>query len=339
MIKRIKTSIYARSPRLTKKKLAGKGFIFMLHRILPQKEREEFTWNRGLAISPEKLEEWVLFFKSKNFDIVSIDEALKRCEIIGSRKFVVITMDDGYKDNLTLGLPLFEKLNIPVTIYISTCFPNNTTIYWWYFLEEFLQENDHIDLTPIGLCLKFECISSEQKSIAFKGIREKLRQADYQTHVRFAAEICGIKNLNDVNTKLNLTWEEVRLLSKSPLITIGAHTVHHVSLSNQTAETAEIEIFSSKKEIEAQTNLDVYHFAYPYGSLGDASKREFSLLKKAGFKSGVFNHPGSIFSVKGDGKYTLPRMGLSDETLKSKMLDLFEGKVHLNFNGVNKTIC
>ena len=96
MIKRIKTSIYARSPRLTKKKLAGKGFIFMLHRILPQKEREEFTWNRGLAISPEKLEEWVLFFKSKNFDIVSIDEALKRCEIKGSRKFVVITMDDGY---------------------------------------------------------------------------------------------------------------------------------------------------------------------------------------------------------------------------------------------------
>jgi len=339
MIKKIKTSIYYRSAKLTQKKLAGKGFIFMLHRVLPQNEREEFAWNKGLAISPEKLEEWILFFRAKNFDIVSIDEALKRCEAKNPKKFIVITMDDGYKDNLTIGLPLFEKLNVPVTIYISTCFPNNKTIYWWYFLEEYILKNNHINLNPIGLNIELECKSSEQKITAYKTIREELRRASYETHVSFAEKICGLTNLDEINIKLNLTWDEVRLLSKNSLVTIGAHTVSHVSLSNQKAEVAEQEICSSKKEIEVQTNINIDHFAYPYGSLDDASKREFVTLKKAGFKSAVFNHPGSIFSIEGQNKYIIPRMGLSDETLKSRIIDLFEGRVHLNFNGINKTIC
>ncbi|MAW65982.1 MAG: hypothetical protein CMD18_07290, partial [Flavobacteriales bacterium] len=103
MIKRIKTSIYSRNANLTKRFLSGKGFVFMLHRILPNKERSKYSWNKGLAISPEKLEEWISFFKAQKMDVISLDEALVRCENNDPRKFVVITLDDGYKDNLTIG--------------------------------------------------------------------------------------------------------------------------------------------------------------------------------------------------------------------------------------------
>ncbi|MDG1516386.1 MAG: polysaccharide deacetylase family protein [Flavobacteriales bacterium] len=339
MIKRIKTSIYSRNSRLTKRFLSGKGFIFMLHRVLLNEERIKYTWNKGLAISPEKLEEWVLFFRSKKMDVISLDEALVRCENNDRRKFVVITLDDGYKDNLTIGLPLFKKLNIPVTIYISTCFPDNKTIYWWYFLEEFILKNNSIDLNSIGLDITFRCESVEEKNKAYNYIREVLRRADYATHVNFAHKVCGLSDLEGLNKKLNLSWGEVKELSEEPLVTIGAHTMHHVSLANQKEELAKVEILQSKSEIEAKINKKVDHFAYPYGSLDDGSKREFFILKKAGFKSAVFNHPGSLFSVDGENKFKIPRMGLTDETSKRKVVDLFEGKVHLNFNGVNKTIC
>jgi|SaaInlV_125m_DNA_1040241.scaffolds.fasta_scaffold04765_3 peptidoglycan/xylan/chitin deacetylase (PgdA/CDA1 family) len=339
MIKRFKTSIYSRNSRLTKRFLSGKGFIFMLHRVLPDEERIKYTWNKGLAISPEKLEEWVLFFRSKKMDVISLDEALVRCENNDRRKFVVITLDDGYKDNLTIGLPLFKKFNIPVTIYISTCFPNNKTIYWWYFLEEFILKNNSIDLSSIGLDIRFRCESVEEKNKAYNYIREALRKADYATHVNFAYKFCGLSDLEGLNKKLNLSWGEVKELSEEPLVTIGAHTMHHVSLANQKEELAKVEILQSKSEIEAKINKKVDHFAYPYGSLDDGSKREFLILKKAGFKSAVFNHPGSLFSVDGENKFKIPRMGLTDETSKRKVVDLFEGKVHLNFNGVNKTIC
>ena len=339
MIKRIKTSIYSRSSRLTKIFLSGKGFIFMLHRILPNEERSKYTWNKGLAISPEKLEEWISFFRAQKMDVISLDEALVRCENNDQRKFVVITLDDGYKDSLTIGLPLFNKLNIPVTIYISTCFPNNKTIYWWYFLEEYILKNNSIDLSVIGLDIKFNCESLEEKNKAYNFIREELRRADYYTHANFAYKVCSLTNLEVLNKSLNLSWDEVRELSESPLITIGAHTIHHVSLANQKEELTKNEILQCKSQIEAKINKRVDHFAYPYGSLDDGSKREFSLLEKAGFKSAVFNHPGSFFSVYGENKFKIPRMGLTDETSKRKVFDLFEGKVHLNFNGVNKTIC
>lgn len=338
MIKRIKTSIYSRNTNLTKRFLSGKGFIFMLHRVLPDKERIKYTWNKGLAISPEKLEEWILFFRTQKMDVISLDEALIRCENNDSRKFVVITLDDGFKDNLTFGFPLFKKLNLPVTIYISTCFPNNKTIYWWYFLEEFILNNNSIDLRSIGLDINLPCESTEEKNIAYNYSREALRRANYFTHFDFAHKICGLTNLEGLNKKLNLSWKEVKELSEEPLVTIGAHTVHHVSLANQKEELAKVEILQSKSEIEAKINKEVVHFAYPYGSLDDGSKREFPILKKAGFKSAVFNHPGSFFSVNGDNKFKIPRMGLTDETSKRNVIELFEGKVHLNFNGVNKTI-
>lgn len=39
-----------------------------------------------------------------------------------NNKSIVITFDDGYKDNLTNALPILEKYNIPATIYIATSF-------------------------------------------------------------------------------------------------------------------------------------------------------------------------------------------------------------------------
>ena len=185
----------------------------------------------------------------------------------------------------------------------------------------------------------FNCESLEEKNKAYNYIREELRRADYSTHVNFAHKVCGLTNLEGLNKKLNLSWEEVKELSESPLVTIGSHTVSHISLANQKEELTKFEILQSKSEIEVKINKKVVHFAYPYGSLDDGSKREFSILEKAGFKSAVFNHPGGLFSIDGENKFKIPRMGLSDETSKSKILELFEGKVHLNFNGANKTIC
>jgi len=43
-----------------------------------------------------------------------------------NNKSIVITFDDGYKDNLTNALPILEKYNIPATIYIATSFIGKT---------------------------------------------------------------------------------------------------------------------------------------------------------------------------------------------------------------------
>jgi len=337
MIQKLLVSLFHRFPILTKKFLGGKGFVFMLHRILPEDQRNKYTWNKSLAISPEGLEIWIKFFKSKDFDIISMDEVVKRINSKKSKKFVAFTIDDGYKDNLVYGLPVLEKYKVPCTIYVSNCFPNYKAVYWWYFLEEYIQKHKKINLQPIGINYFKEYSNSNKKEV-YDEVREILRRSDYNTHCLFAKEICGIDNLEELNASLNLSWSEVKKLSENPIINIGGHTSHHVSLKNQNLSILKKEINISTKELSRAIGKKVYHFAYPYGSLDDVNIEGIKELQKNSYSSAVLNHPGSIFMGRKKSHYIIPRMGLTDETSKDRLDDLFAGKLHLRFNGTKKII-
>lgn len=334
MIDKLLTSIYYRLPFLAKWRLSGKGFIFMLHRVLPAEFNTKHQWNKGLAITPEGLERWVIYFRNLGFDLVSMDEAHRRKNSKNSKPFIALTMDDGYKDNLTYGLPLLERLQVPCTIYVSNCFPNNTAVYWWYFLEEYLSANSAINLNAIGIDYQKKFSEGDRK-LVYDEVRELLRKSSYKTHLAFAHDICGIKNLESLNTELNLTWSEVQTLDENPLITIGGHTQHHVSLKNQTPEDIEFEISQGTTELNKHLKASTRHFAYPYGSLDDVSTDLFAHLQSVGYQTAVLNHPGSIFNGS-ETDFQIPRMGLSDDTNEARILDLLSGRLHLNFNGLRR---
>lgn len=336
MIDKLLTSIYYRLPFLAKWRLSGKGFIFMLHRVLPAELNAKHQWNKGLVITPEGLERWVVYFRNLGFDMVSMDEAYRRKNSRNSKPFIALTMDDGYKDNLTYGLPVIERLKAPCTIYVSNCFPNNTAVYWWYFLEEYISVNSSINLHAIGIDYERKFGERDRKDV-YDEVRELLRKSSYKTHLAFAHKICGVKNLESLNTELNLTWAQVQVLDSNNLITIGGHTQHHVSLKNQTPEDIELEISKGTAELNEYLKSPARHFAYPYGSLDDVSADLFGHLQSLGYQTAVLNHPGSIFKG-GKTDFQIPRMGLSDDTSEERIKDLLSGKVHLNFNGIRRVI-
>ena len=92
------------------------------------------------------------------------------------------------------------------------------------------------------------------------------------------------------------------------------------------------------RELSRQIGQDIHHFAYPYGSLDDVNVNGIMELKKNNYSSAVLNHPGSIFKGGKKSNFLIPRMGLTDETSKGRIDDLFLGKIHLRFNGVKKSI-
>lgn len=62
-----------------------------------------------------------------------------------------------------------------------------------------------------------------------------------------------------------MTAEELRELTREPLVTIGSHTVAHVHLGEVSAERAQRELFESKAQLEAALGRPVEHFSYPFG--------------------------------------------------------------------------
>jgi len=62
-----------------------------------------------------------------------MDEAI---EILAGRKagkpnLAVLTFDDGYRNNITYGLPILTKLNIPATIYVSSGHVKSQKPFWF----------------------------------------------------------------------------------------------------------------------------------------------------------------------------------------------------------------
>ena len=97
---------------------AGTG-VLMYHRFAdPVPGLPAPTWN----VPPAKLRRQLrgllkLGFKPARLEDV-VDARLAG-EPVDPRAFVV-TMDDGYRNNLTAGLPIFEALGVPVTLFVAT---------------------------------------------------------------------------------------------------------------------------------------------------------------------------------------------------------------------------
>lgn len=93
--------------------------ILMYHRVVPsQLRRNPPTWN----VSPEQFRRQLLGLIRSGFEPRSLSDVLNvidRQEAL-PRNTVVITFDDGYRNNLTHALPILREFAVPATIFLAT---------------------------------------------------------------------------------------------------------------------------------------------------------------------------------------------------------------------------
>lgn len=104
--------------------------------------------------------------------------------------------------------------------------------------------------------------------------------------------------------KLNyMTWEQVKEISASGLVEIGAHTMHHASLGRLSDESARAEINDSKIILELSLGKKITTFAYPYGHYNEQTP---DLVSSSGFTSAVTTDEGTNENL--DSKFLLKRI-------------------------------
>src|SRR5262249_21236639 len=102
--------------------VAGVGVILTLHHVRPSRP-ERFQPNRLLEVTPRFLEQVVRYLKHCELDLVSLDEMHRRLtEGDFRRRFVCITIDDGYRDTLNWAYPIMRRHAVPFGLYIPTSF-------------------------------------------------------------------------------------------------------------------------------------------------------------------------------------------------------------------------
>jgi peptidoglycan/xylan/chitin deacetylase (PgdA/CDA1 family) len=322
-MKRILKTLYSYCSIITRPLYGGIGYILMLHRVCPPAPGIRLEANAGMEMTPKKLEAIIQFFKDRDYEFISPDQLVEQLPSRkNKRKFVVFTLDDGYADNYLHAYPVFKKHHVPFTIYVTTSFPDRKAILWWYILEDVLLEKDRIVVKTGSGEREYNCSSLKEKEQTFRDIRSLIMTTSTNNYIETVTAIFDPYGI-DVYRKtseLTLSWEQIALLSRDPLVTIGAHTVNHYTLSKLSPAEVKNEMLESKRRLESHLDREVHHFAYPYGGREEAGKREFDLVKECGFKTAVTTRFAGIFPAHQHHLECLPRIfiygGADDHFLK-----------------------
>ncbi|HTK84893.1 MAG TPA: polysaccharide deacetylase family protein [Patescibacteria group bacterium] len=201
------------------------------------------------------------------------------------QKFVCLTMDDGYRDNMEIALPILRSHNAPATIFVPSGILDRTIDAWWLQIEELARK--------------------QRKPRRF--YRKKIAELTQDPEALARARRYFPAGQRELNDRYFMSAEEIKALAADPLIDIGGHTVTHPFLKRLPEEAAWQEIRQNKEDLEALLDRPVDTFAYPFGDARACGAREYKLAKKAGYKVAVTTQDGNVFGRHAANMMALPR--------------------------------
>ena len=208
----------------------------------------------------------------KNYRVISLDEIVERVKTKKSlRRCVVITFDDGFRDNYEIAYPILRKYNIPATIFLTTGYIGSGTAPWFIKLRYIFIKTEK---TELRLRLDDKNIllpmhTKEAKFTASDRVMACLKSCPDEQRLSLLDRSCKELEVNNFQglDNLMLTWDQI-------------------------VEMAERKIWQSKETIEAKIKKPVTSFAYPFGKKSQYTPQIFPILHELGFKCAVTTESG-----------------------------------------------
>lgn len=97
--------------------------IIMFHSVNDEPEKNPMG---VLSLSSQGLNSYLKLFKKWKYQMISMDDFLNG-KYDPKKNFIVLTFDDGFKDNLTVAMPLLKKYGARGTIFVNPCYVSNET--------------------------------------------------------------------------------------------------------------------------------------------------------------------------------------------------------------------
>jgi peptidoglycan/xylan/chitin deacetylase (PgdA/CDA1 family) len=275
--------------RLFGEKSGIRGLLF--HTVFlnsSELEKEEALPQQRLTIS--NYEEIFEYFLSNGYQFLAYSDLQNTIE--DKKNYVYVTFDDGYFNNVRI-VPLIEKLNIPIHIFVTTRNLEENKKFWWDVVYE----------------------NRTRQGWPLRRIKREINKL--KTHRTAAIDefILGEFGSKSYVPKSDLdrpfSPKELAQLSKNRLVTVGSHTHTHAIATRITKEEFRTEILQSEKIFRASGIEEIKGFAFPNG---EYSEDHFDILEESGFWQG-FSAEERLFYVGeqflAETKYRLGRFSLS----------------------------
>ena len=249
-------------------------------------------------------------FLTQHFELISPEEF--KSSRNGARSQVLLTFDDGFRNNYEVARPILRTYRAPALFFVSSRHAEDGKYLWFAYLraledwfpepvltfrgKTFSMRREHrrasveqiknilLGLTPHPLAM-YEAIEQELPALA-----------DFMSPERIS-DLCA-----------GMTADQVRDLAADRLFTVGCHTVDHPFLTRCASDETARQITDNVAWIERATGQRVQTVAYPSG---DYDSRVLDVCKRLQFESGYAVIPAR----RQAGAYELPRIGIYGNSL------------------------
>lgn len=215
-------------------------------------------------------------------------------------KAVVFTVDDGYRDFLQYGFPVFSKFNIPVSVFITTQFIDGQFKFWWDKIRVIIYQTkfDKIEVRLGEKTIPCRLTTTLEKERTVHTIIEHSKQLLEDQIDKVIQELISACGISEIRAHQDaLSWDEIIELDAHG-VEFYPHTCKHPILSHCSDSQIKEEIYASQDAVAFRLQKPSKIFCYPNGRYGDFDDRAVEILKRAGFIAAFTSEEG--FDRSGD---------------------------------------
>lgn len=267
---------------LLQRKLANKSVLFILNYHNFSKYNN-YKIKRGNILETgyaENFEKQIRFYK-KHFNFCYPEDFFAGKCAKGIN--VLITFDDGYKDNYDIALPILKTHDAAAVFFITTNYIDSNNWLW------------HDRVRYLVVAGKINADEAEHQL--------KRMNRGFAVDEAFKDKIETL--FQEAPKRLMMNWAEVKQLADNGFV-IGAHTANHKVLSSLDENEQQNEIETSINEIKQNLKIKTEHFAFPNGLYNQTT---LDILEANNIKYAYTTKNG--FSQLDNSKMQLKRIGIN----------------------------
>jgi peptidoglycan/xylan/chitin deacetylase (PgdA/CDA1 family) len=270
-------------PRLT---------VLAYHRIADVSDPGFDTYVSNVSASPRAFRAQ-LDHVARHFDVIGLAWLMAWLE--GSldlpRRPLLLTFDDGYRDNFENALPALRERGLPAVLFVTTGFVDSGRPLYWDRLARGFHRTRRSSLSAAGRELRWE--RPAERAAALNEVIARLKELPEDE--KQAAVDAILESLGEPGEArsplLAMDWSQVRELARHG-IAIGGHTHTHPILSRLPLGRAEAEIRICLERIESELGQPARSFAYTNGGPADFGPEHERFLSQLGVRAAFSLVPG-----------------------------------------------
>jgi len=262
-----RTLLGSRLLRLAARIRSTGAAILMYHSVLEDPSLQADSL--GGIIHSQRVFQQQMELLSRGFHPLSLDKLaiLLRTEGKIPERSVVVTFDDGYRDNFENAMPVLDQVGIAAAFYVTVECVEKRHLPWPSRVRFALRTSGRkMWKDPDGALWPLETEADRDRAFA--------KACEYCCKLAGAAQEALVAGIAiDLDTgfppgsdQLMMDWNEVRKLAERGH-TVGSHTLSHPNLAQLPVAEARAELGLSRARLEEQLKRPVKHFSYPCPAL------------------------------------------------------------------------